>query len=325
MPALHTRSPHPNAPSATTPESHAVALAGAAPEPRAVDVARATAGEAVPGTAGDAPRATTVERPVRHPDLSAAGGLLAAVPDQPPTSEPERSAASVDAESIRRELATAWGEVGSTWGFPPATARVHGYLLAHWRPLTEREIRLALGLSHRATGLALAESVAWGLVERVPEPRRAGSRGPAGAAWAAAGDHWRWFGRVVEQRRMREGDPAVEAIERASSAARVAADADPADPEVADLRDWLAGFLAFVRLFDRVAALVARVPPRNLERAMWLVGQVPDDGALRMLDLLAALPDEDVLPLVDGLGRLSPAAASRAVGLFAGVLRRLAG
>ncbi len=292
--------------------------------------------DAVPATAGDVSRATVVEHPVPPTDASltgtspaagappAAGGPPAAVPGRLPALAYERSNASGEADSIRRDLATAWGEVGSTWGFAPATARVHGYLLAHRRPLTEREIRLALGLSHRATSLALAESVAWGLVERVPEPRRAGSRGPAGAAWAAAGDHWRWFGRVVEQRRLREGDPAVTAIQRASTAARLAADGRTTDPELADLRDWLADFLEFVRLFDRVAALVAQVPPRDLERAMRLAGRVPDDTVLRMLDLLAALPDDDVLPLVDGLARLSPAAASRAVRLFAGVLRRLA-
>ena len=234
-------------------------------------------------------------------------------------------APQVAAESIRRELAIAWGEVGSAWGVTPATARVHGFLLAHRRALTEREIRLALGLSHRATSLALAESVAWGLVERVPRPRRAGSRGPAGAAWVAIDDHWRWFGRVVEQRRLREGDPAAAALERALSAARAAADGRPDDPELGDLRDWLADFLAFVRLLDRVAALLARVPARDLERATRLAGRVPGETALRVLGLLGAMDDEDVLPLVDGLGRLSPPNATRAARLCSDVLRRLPG
>ena len=268
--------------------------------------------------------------PPRAGAPSAAVPRAAAVPHAAavataPAQEGLAAAASADAEHIRRHLATAWGDVGSAWGFPPATARVHGYLLASRRPLTEREIRLALGLSHRAASLALAEVVAWGLAERVPEPRRAGSRGPAGAAWVAIGDHWRWFGRVVEQRRLRQADPAVAAIERASSAARVAADGRPDDPELADLRVWLDDVLAFVRLFDRMAALVARVPPRNLERAMRLAGRVPDDTTLRMLDLLAALPDDDVLPLLDELAGMPPSAASRTTGLFAGVLRRLEG
>ena len=231
---------------------------------------------------------------------------------------------SAAAEAIRRRLASAWGEVGSTWGVPPATARVHGYLLAHRRPLTEREIRLALGLSHRATSLALAESASWGLIERVPEARRSGRRGPAGAAWVAVGDHWRWFGRVVEQRRMREGDPAVAAIARAAAEAADASGQAPDDRDLEDLGAWLVGFLGFVRLFDRAAALVARMPSADLERAMKALGGVPDEAALRMLGLLAAVSDDDLSALIRAVARLSPGAAPRAARLAARVLGGLA-
>ena len=94
--------------------------------------------------------------------------------------EPAASAASPIAEEIRLRLADAWGEMGAAWGVAPAIARVHAYLMARQEPLTEREVREALGLSHRAASLALAEAESWGLVERVPEPRRVGRRGPAG-------------------------------------------------------------------------------------------------------------------------------------------------
>lgn len=238
---------------------------------------------------------------------------------------PERTAnlaPGSSAERIRRDFATAWGEVGSRWGVPPATARVHGYLLAHRQALTEREIRLALGLSHRAAAMALAESEAWGLVERA-EPRRAGRRGPAGVAWQAVGDQWRWFGRVVEQRRMREGDPAIMAIERAVADATDAAGRNPDDPSLADLRVWLDSFLAFVRQFDRVASFVARVSPSDLEHAMRLLAGVPDALALRTLELLATIPAEDLGPLLDALAHLPPPLAVRAVRLSANVIGRL--
>jgi hypothetical protein len=83
------------------------------------------------------------------------------------------------AEDIRLRLADAWGQMGAAWGVAPAIARVHAYLMTRMEPLTEREVREALGLSHRAASLALAEAEAWGLIERVAEPRRVGSRGPA--------------------------------------------------------------------------------------------------------------------------------------------------
>src|SRR5687768_16991974 len=81
-------------------------------------------------------------------------------------------AASTTAETIRLELAEAWGAMGAAWGVTPAIARVQAYLMARQAPLTEREVREALGLSHRAASLALAEAESWGIVERVPEPRR---------------------------------------------------------------------------------------------------------------------------------------------------------
>jgi len=225
------------------------------------------------------------------------------------------------AERIRRQLADAWGEMGAAWGVAPAIARVHGYLLSRQAPLTEREVREALGLSHRAASMALAESEAWGLVERVPEPRRIGRRGPAGVAFSAVGDHWRWFGAVVAQRKLREGDPAVVALAAAAFEAATQAAGRPDDAELTALRDWLTSFHDFVRLFDRAIGIIPQLDPRELERALRLIGRVPDDTALRLVRLLVAIPDADVVPLLDAMSRLSPTGARRATKLIAGVVR----
>ena len=231
------------------------------------------------------------------------------------------AASSPVAEEIRRRLADAWGEMGAAWGVAPAIARVHAYLMARAEPLTEREVREALGLSHRAASLALVEAEAWGLVERVSEPRRIGRRGPAGTAYQAVGDHWRWFGRVVAERKVREGDPIIAVLERTSAEAIAAADAHPDDHELIRLRDWLSTFLVFVRLFDRAVGLVPRFEPRELERALRLLGEVPDETVLRLVKLLEGLRDDDVLELVEAVSRLSPATARRATKLMSGVVR----
>ena len=233
---------------------------------------------------------------------------------------PERDSGSA-AEAIRLRLADAWGEMGAAWGVAPAIARVQAYLLARQAPLTEREVREALGLSHRAASLALAEAESWGLVERVSEPRRVGRRGPAGAAYQAVGDHWRWFGRVVAERKVREGDPIIGVLEHTAAEATAAASAAPSDPELAALRDWLSTFLVFVRLFDRAVGLVPRMEPRELERALRLLGEVDDDTVMRLVSLLGGLPDDDVLELVQAVSRLSPTAARRATKLMSGVVR----
>jgi DNA-binding transcriptional regulator GbsR (MarR family) len=231
------------------------------------------------------------------------------------------SGSSKTAEAIRIDLAEAWGEMGAAWGVTPAIARVQAYLMARQEPLTEREVREALGLSHRAASLALAEAESWGIVERVPEPRRVGRRGPAGTAYLAVGDHWQWFGRVIAERKIREGDPIVAVLEDKEREAAAALAAHPDDAELAALRDWLGTFLVFVRLFDRAVGLVPKVEPRELERSLQLLGRVPDATILRLFDLLSGLPDDDVLGLVDALSRLSPTAARRATKLMSGVVR----
>ena len=228
------------------------------------------------------------------------------------------------AEQIRLRLADAWGEMGAAWGVAPAIARVHAYLMARQEPLTEREVREALGLSHRAASLALGEAEAWGIVQRVPEPRRVGRRGPPGVAYLAVGDHWQWFGRVIAERKVREGDPIITILERTAAETTEAAAQDPGDNDLAELRDWLSTFLVFVRLFDRAVGIVPQLEPRQLERGLNLLGQVPDRTILRLVDLLAGLDDEDVLDLVDALSRLSPTAARRATRLMSGVVRTVA-
>lgn len=237
-------------------------------------------------------------------------------------SDPDASAKAI-AESIRLDLAAAWGEMGAAWGVTPAIARVQAYLMARQEPLTEREVREALGLSHRAASLALAEAESWGIVERVSEPRRVGRRGPAGVAYLAVGDHWQWFGRVIAERKIREGDPIVGILEDKAAEAASAAATHPDDTELATLRDWLASFVVFVRLFDRAVGLVPQLEPRELERSLGLLGRVPDGTILRLFDLLGKLDDENVLELVEALSRLSPSAARRATKLMSGVVRTI--
>jgi DNA-binding transcriptional regulator GbsR (MarR family) len=228
---------------------------------------------------------------------------------------------SLEAEAIRLRLADGWGQMGAAWGVAPAIARVHAYLMSRHAPLTEREVREALGLSHRAASLALTEAEAWGLVERVSVPRRVGRRGPAGAAYVAVNDPWRWLGRVVAQRKSREGDPIIAVLERAAEDAELAAATHPDDADLGDLREWLATFLAFVRLFDRAVGLVPLLEPQELERVLRLLDRVPDETVLRLLRLLDALDDDDVFALIDSLSSLSPSAARRATRLMSGVVR----
>jgi DNA-binding transcriptional regulator GbsR (MarR family) len=232
--------------------------------------------------------------------------MTAAVGDRRPSNDVGRRA-----EQIRIDFADAWGEMGAAWGVPPSVARVHGYVLSHARPLTEREIREALGLSHRAASLALAECEAWGLVERVADPRRVGRRGPSAVAYAKVGDHWVWFQRIAEQRKSRETDPILPTIEAAMARAETIAAAAPEDREATQLRDWLAEFMGFVRLFDRAVGLVARADSREIARGFAVLARLDDVTLDRLLRLFGSLPDDELAATLESISHVSPSIARR--------------
>jgi hypothetical protein len=150
----------------------------------------------------------------------------------------------------------------------------------------------------------------------VPE-RRVGRRGPAGAAYRAVGDHWRWFGLIVTERKRREADPVITVLEGALAEAVEAAARYPGDAELSQLRDWLAGFVEFVEFFDRAISLVSLVEPTALEHGLALLARLPDDTVVRLVELLGSVPDDDVVSLLGALARLSPSTARRATRLMA--------
>ncbi len=233
-----------------------------------------------------------------------------------------RAAGATDAEAIRRTFARAWGEIGASWGVAPSTATVQGYLLAHGGPLTEPELRHALEISHRAASLALAQCEEWGLIERAEGPRRSGHRGPAAVAWTMIGDHWEWFRRVAQARRIRETAPVVPIIERCVALAA----AEPGDPELADLRERLAGLLEFVRSFDRGVAMVVSGPPSSIERLFATIDHLDDATGQRLWNLVNELTTDEMTRALEALANLPPSATRRLIGLAdQPVLRKLLG
>jgi DNA-binding transcriptional regulator GbsR (MarR family) len=227
------------------------------------------------------------------------------------------------AESVRLAFAEMWGQMGAVWGVQPSVARVHGYFLAHGGVLTERDVREALGLSHRAASIALAECDHWGLIERVEAPR-GGRRGPSATAYTAVRDYWTWFQRVAEQRKQRETDPIRPRIEACLSLADRAAAAAPDDPELGRLRDWLTELLGFIKLFERALGLVARAETAELARGFAVLGRLPDESLDRLLRLLGSLPEDELASTLEAISRVSPNVARRVLNA-AGRVARLGG
>jgi len=218
------------------------------------------------------------------------------------------------AEELRRSFAIAWGAIGAAWGVAPSTAAVQGYLLVSEGAQSEPEVRRALGMSHRATSLALAQCEEWGLIERADAPRRSGQRGPAATAWTVVGDHWEWFRRVAAARKQRETDPVLPVIERCGALARDAG-RDSTDAEMIALGKRLESLLAFVRRFDRGVELFVRGNARSIESLFTTIERLEPETVDRLWALVAELGTEDLERILAALARIPSKHARRLIGL----------
>lgn len=235
------------------------------------------------------------------------------------------AAPTTAAEDLRRSFSAAWGAIGAAWGVAPSTAAVQGYLLVSDGPLSEPEVRRALGMSHRAASLALAQCEEWGLIERADAPRRSGQRGPSAAAWTVVGDHWEWFRRVAAARKQRETDPVLPVIARCTRQAREAA-SHGADEELTRLGDRLESLLAFVQRFDRGVELFVRGDARAIEGLFATLERLEPETIDRLWSLLGELGTDELGRALEAIAKLPAPAARRLIGLAdQPVLQKLVG
>jgi DNA-binding transcriptional regulator GbsR (MarR family) len=218
-------------------------------------------------------------------------------------------------EELRRSFAAAWGAIGAAWGVAPSTATVQGYLLVSDGPLSEPEVRRALGMSHRATSLALAQCEEWGLIERAEAQKRSGQRGPAATAWKVVDDHWEWFRRVAAARKQRETDPVLPVIAHCVDDARHAAAGDGDDPELGQLGERLGSLHEFVQRFDRGVEVFVRGDARAIEGLFAALEGLELDAVERLWSLLGELGADELVAALEALSKLSPAATRRLVAL----------
>jgi DNA-binding transcriptional regulator GbsR (MarR family) len=218
----------------------------------------------------------------------------------------ETGEAYESAEQIRRDFAYGWGQIGAAWGVAPSTATVQGYLLAHGGPLTEAEVREALGLSHRAALIALAECESWGLIEQT-EPRRVGQRGPAARAWVPVGDHWEWFRRVAAVRKERETDPVLPLLDECRTRAETAG--------ARELLGRLDKLVAFVHLFDRGIGTVVHTDSAALAKLFGVLGRLDERAMERLIATLATVPEDELAAAARAVSRLPPGTLRRLIKL----------
>lgn len=109
-----------------------------------------------------------------------------------------------EVDSVREAFVQLWGSMGPFWGIPPATARVHSWLLSRAEPADTEEIMQGLEMSRGAVSMACRELREWHLIqaEKAPGSRR--------VLFRPATDLEKVIRNIVQIRKRREWDPVLE-------------------------------------------------------------------------------------------------------------------
>ncbi len=115
------------------------------------------------------------------------------------------------------EFVSTWGQMGATWGIPRTMAEIHALLYIVAEPLCTDDIMARLDISRGSASMSLKSLQEWGIVFR------AHKRGDRKEYFRAEPDVWKLFRTVIRERKRREIDPALYALQHCRNLTQAAA------------------------------------------------------------------------------------------------------
>ena len=162
---------------------------------------------------------------------------------------------------IAQRFVLHWGEMGSRWGVNRTVSQIHALLFYTGRPMPAEELADALQVARSNVSTSLRELQSWKLVRVV---HRVGDRRDH---FETQHEVWDLFRTVVAERKAREFDPTVAALE--------ACVADPDfEHEDPGARARVQGTLAMMSTMSGWAEQMLRLEPSTLMKLMKLGGRV---------------------------------------------------
>lgn len=151
-----------------------------------------------------------------------------------------------------------WGEMGARWGVNRSVAQIHALLYLSGRPLPADDIVEVLGIARSNVSTSLRELQNFSLIEleHVSGDRRDHFR--------AKQDPWDMLLAIVEERKRREIDPALEMMRTCVAAAEEDRETPP------DVRARLINMLKLLEQLDELYGRLRRVPRALLKRVVKL-------------------------------------------------------
>ena len=107
---------------------------------------------------------------------------------------------------VQKKFILHWGEMGTRWGINRTVAQIHSLLYLSPQPLHAEEIAETLGVARSNVSNSLRELQGWGIV------RVTHQLGDRRDHFEAMKDVWEMFRIIVEQRKRREIDPALQML-----------------------------------------------------------------------------------------------------------------
>ncbi len=136
-----------------------------------------------------------------------------------------------------------WGDMASRWGINKTMARVHALLMASDAALSTDEVMAALGISRGNANMNLRALLDWGLIRRVTVG------GERREYFQSEKDVWNMCCRIARERKKREIEPVIGALEECLKEAGSGKDA-------AAFRRKMLDLLELVRMLDFVLGKV---------------------------------------------------------------------
>ncbi len=172
------------------------------------------------------------------------------------------------AEARERFIAL-WGQMGSNWGIPRTLAQVHALLFITGEPKNTDEVMEGLGISRGNASMTLRRLADWGVLSRVHR------RGDRKEYYHAEQDVWKMFRTILTERKKREVDPLLDALEdcRRRTDMPRARTVDHEAMAVEAHNDRLDRLIAFMRTVDSITQRFANPGGKGLELAVKLLGR----------------------------------------------------
>ncbi|MBC7553787.1 MAG: transcriptional regulator [Taibaiella sp.] len=121
-----------------------------------------------------------------------------------------------------------WGVLGSQWGINRTMAQIHALLLVSPEPMSADDIMTELKISRGNTNMNVRELINWGIVEKVLKP------GERKEFFSAEKDIWTVSMRIVKERKRREVEPILNALNQLKNV-----EAEQGDKNAADAKQFV--------------------------------------------------------------------------------------